>query len=325
MDKEARGAGTGKPTRFTRQQAREREAAEASGAGPGEEEEAEPEFAEIDSNAFVDPVDILKLCPPDLLDILGSTKWKEKVEALTAVNEVLVANPKVSDSNADQYAALTQILGKRCQSDSNVNVVIAAAQVIDKLARGMGKAFGRHKSVLVPQILERMKERKATVTDALGLALDGIFTTVRPRWLLLLTSQVTLGDVGEDILTAVKSKNPQVKEGTLRFLSRSLCSTTDAPPKDLVKPLAEALITLLGDSFEPVRLAAADCLAALMKILGERAMNPYTEGVAELQMAKVKEALERVEVKYKAGAAASRPKVLAAAAAPVARPVAKVR
>ena len=116
-----------------------------------------------------------------------------------------------------------------------------------------------------------------------------------------------------------------MKEGTLRFLSRSLCSTTDAPPKDLVKPLAESLITLLGDSFEPVRLAAADCLAALMKILGERAMNPYTEGVAELQMAKVKEALERVEVKYKAGSAAARPKVLATSSAPAARPTAKVR
>lgn len=62
-----------------------------------------------------------------------------------------------------------------------------------------------------------------------------------------------------------------------------------------------------------------------MKILGERAMNPYTEGVSELQMAKVKEALERVEIKYKAGGATARPKVLAAGpSAPVTRPMAKV-
>lgn len=56
-----------------------------------------------------------------------------------------------------------------------------------------------------------------------------------------------------------------------------------------------------------------------MKILGERTFNPYIEKVPELQMAKVKDAYGRAEIKYKAGGKAAPPK--AAAAAPIAKKV----
>jgi cytoskeleton-associated protein 5 len=123
-------------------------------------------------------------------------------------------------------------------------------------------------------------------------------------------------DIVDDVLNGCKSKNPQVKEGTLKFLLRSLQTTTDAPGKDQIKPMAEALVVLLGDSAEPVRSSAAECLGTMMKILGERTFNPYVEKVPELQMAKVKDAFARAEIKYKAGggkAPVSKP----AASAPV--------
>lgn len=131
-----------------------------------------------------------------------------------------------------------------------------------------------------------------------------------------LTLQTNLSDIVEDVLTGCKSKNPQVREGTLKFLLRSLQTTTDAPGKDQVKPMAEALVTLLGDSLEPVRTCAAECLGTTMKILGERTFNPYIEGVPELQMAKVKDAFGRAEIKYKAGAAKPTPGSKPAAGAP---------
>lgn len=40
-----------------------------------------------------------------------------------------------------------------------------------------------------------------------------------------------------------------------------------------------------------------------MKILGERAFNPYVENVGELQMAKVKDAFAKAEIKYRVGGA----------------------
>ena len=119
-----------------------------------------------------------------------------------------------------------------------------------------------------------------------------------------LHSQTTLSDIIEDVLASLKSKNPQVKEGTLRFLHRSLQFTISAPGKEQVKPVAEALVGLLGDSAESVRTSAADSLGTLMKILGERAFNPYIEGVGELQMTKVKDAFTKAEVRYRAGGGA---------------------
>ena len=115
----------------------------------------------------------------------------------------------------------------------------------------------------------------------------------------------------------MKSKNPQVRENTLKFLHRSLQTTTDAPGKDNIKPLAESLVTLLGDSVEPVRSCAAECLGTMMKIIGERAFNPYIEGVGEIQMNKVKEAFGKAEIKYRAGGAkAAKPQPTKAAAPP---------
>ncbi|WRT68653.1 uncharacterized protein IL334_005632 [Kwoniella shivajii] len=293
LDAEGKGAGTGKPTRYTRKTQREREAAEASGindveAENGGEEEAP---APMDPKSLLDPVDALSLFPSDLSDRLASTKWKDRLESLEECTKVLVQpqNAAISDSNVDSYGPLAQTLGTKCKSDANVNVVMEAAKVLEGIAKGMGKPFGRFRGAIMPGCLERLKERKANVTDAVGRALDAVFSTT------------TLSDIVEDVLTSLKSKNPQVKEGTLKFLHRSLQTTTDAPGKEQVKPIAESLVALLGDSAEPVRTTAAECLGTLMKILGERAFNPYIEGVGELQMAKVKDAFGRAEIRYKVG------------------------
>jgi cytoskeleton-associated protein 5 len=78
--------------------------------------------------------------------------------------------------------------------------------------------------------------------------------------------------------------------------------TPPAPPQ--VKPLSEALATLLGDGAEPVRNESAETMGALMKIVGERAMNPYLEPLEDLRKVKVKEAFDKAVVKCKVGAAA---------------------
>jgi hypothetical protein len=52
-------------------------------------------------------------------------------------------------------------------------------------------------------------------------------------------------------------------------------------------------------------------MGALMKIVGERAMNPYLEPLEDLRKVKVKEAFEKAVVKCKVGAAAPPPRVTA--------------
>ena len=59
--------------------------------------------------------------------------------------------------------------------------VIAACQCLEGLAKGLGTPFARYREVVVTPLLERLKERKQNVQDAIGNALDAIFSTV--HWL----------------------------------------------------------------------------------------------------------------------------------------------
>jgi cytoskeleton-associated protein 5 len=179
LDAESKGAGTGRPTRWTRKAQREREAAEAAGGG-AEEAAEEAEIIPIDPKSLLDPIDALSLFPGDLMDRLGSTKWKDRLESLEECNKILALpqNARVLDNNVDSYGPLAQTLGTKCKGDANVNVVIEAAKLLEALARGMGKAWARHRASIMPGCLERLKERKATVVDAIGKALDALFDCV---------------------------------------------------------------------------------------------------------------------------------------------------
>lgn len=104
-------------------------------------------------------------------------------------------------------------------------------------------------------------------------------------------------------MAALKSKNPMVRQGTLLFLARALAVTREQPTKSDLDAIAKAQVSQLGDSQGDVRAAAMDGLGYLMKIFGERAMNPYLEGVSEIQQGKIKESFEKAEVKCKGGQA----------------------
>jgi hypothetical protein len=113
--------------------------------------------------------------------------------------------------------------------------------------------------------------------------------------------QTSISDSTEDIVTALKSKNPQVKEGTLKFVCRTLKSTLEAPSKNDIKALSDALAACTGDSVEPVRAASAEGLGLMMKIVGERAFGPVLEGLDDSRKQKVREWFEKAEVKFKVG------------------------
>jgi cytoskeleton-associated protein 5 len=91
--------------------------------------------------------------------------------------------------------------------------------------------------------------------------------------LALIYCQTTLPDIIPDILAAIVNKNPQVKEGSLKFLSRCLSTSTVPLPPAQLKSVTEPLSTLLEDGFAGARDEAAVCLGTLMKMVGERPLN----------------------------------------------------
>jgi len=106
-----------------------------------------------------------------------------------------------------------------------------------------------------------------------------------------------LTDVLEETQQGLQHKNPQVKTESLRFLVRCLKTTPFAPTKAETQIIGESCTKLLSDTIEPVRAAAAEALGTLMKIVGERAMIQFLDGVDEIRKTKIKEAFEKAEIK----------------------------
>lgn len=59
--------------------------------------------------------------------------------------------------------------------------------------------------------------------------------------------QTNLPAIQEDLLATLESKNPSVKEETVRFLTRSFCKSTPASlPKTFLKPTCGSLLKVRG-------------------------------------------------------------------------------
>lgn len=326
-DGKGEGFGAVKQSRFTRTQQRERDvkAAEGTLGGNADEEaavEAVEEAAEVDTALdpyeLATPIDVLGSLPGDFYTHLASTKWKDRKDlALDPLLVLLRSSPRLQGGNYDELA---RALAGR-MTDANVVCVMVAANCLEALASGLRNDFGRYKSAVLAPMLERTKEKKTNVLDALGGALDALARSVSPLLPCIISdssSQVHFGELVEEIITFGKHKNPSVKAETFKWLVRSLKVTPTPPSPPEFQPLTKVLISGLEDSGEPVRVAAAEGLGTLMKCVGERAFGGQLEGLDGLRKEKVMEWFEKAEVKCKVGAPPSRAAAPVVAAAPAA-------
>ncbi|OAQ29474.1 ARM repeat-containing protein [Linnemannia elongata AG-77] len=166
------------PQRYLRsQQAEMAAAAAAAEAGDGGADDAEAEkkkMPEVDAQNPSDPVDVNAKMEKNFYELLASKKWQERKEALDALL-VLCNSPKILDSH---YSELVGALGKR-MADTNINTVIVAANCLEGLARGLRDSFNKYKPSVAGLVMDRLKERKVTVVEALAGALNAMYSTIR--------------------------------------------------------------------------------------------------------------------------------------------------
>jgi hypothetical protein len=258
-------------------------AKEAAAAAPAEEDygEEEEEVA-IDLEPEFEAVDVFPNLPKDYNERLGSSKWKDRKEVLEEVQKA-INHPKIAEGPFDDL-----IRGfAKSMKDANIAVVMTAANCVELLASGLKKSFSKYRKEIMGSMMERLKEKKQTVTDAIGAALDAVFASSN------------IQDCLEEILEFLKHKNPQVKLESTRFLIRSLKSTRDAPSPEQAKTMAEASTKLLTESQEVQRSAGAEVLGTLWKIMGDRIMNAHLDGLDEIRKTKIKEYFDAAEVKAK--------------------------
>uniref|UniRef100_A0A670Z0A0 Cytoskeleton associated protein 5 n=1 Tax=Pseudonaja textilis TaxID=8673 RepID=A0A670Z0A0_PSETE len=276
---------TPKQSRFLRSQqemkAKFEQQQAAGGDADGGGDDGDEDVPQVDAYELLEAVEILSKLPKDFYDKIEAKKWQERKEALEAV-EVLVKNPRLE---AGDYADLVKALKKVVGKDTNVMLVALAAKCLAGLASGLRKKFGQYAGQVVPTILEKFKEKKPQVVQALQEAIDAIFLTT------------TLQNLSEDILAVMDNKNPTIKQQTSLFIARSFrhCTPTTLP-KSLLKPFCAALLKHINDSAPEVRDAAFEALGTALKVAGEKAVNPFLTDVDKLKLDRIKECAENIEL-----------------------------
>ncbi|KIL85121.1 hypothetical protein FAVG1_11550 [Fusarium avenaceum] len=274
--------GAPKQERLLRSQQEALDAA-PEGGEEGDEGDVEGEdVGEVDAFDLAEPQDISKKIPPNFSDQLASSKWKDRKEAVDALYQALNV-PRIKETDFNEVC---RGLAK-CMKDANISVVTQAVLCIETLAKGLRKGFAKYRQTVMQPIMDRLKEKKTTVADALGAALDAVFAST------------DLTECLEDIIAYLSNKNPQVKEGTMKFLIRCLRTTRDVPSKQEQAAICEAGKKLLSESTAVLRDGGAEILGTVMKIIGERAMTPNLEALDDIRRNKVKEFFEAAEVKAK--------------------------
>ncbi|KAI8350708.1 armadillo-type protein [Mortierella sp. GBAus27b] len=299
------------PVKYLRSQQAAMAAAAAAAAEAGDEDaegeakdEEDEDMVVVDELDLIDPVDISAKMEKNFYELLASKKWQERKEALDGLL-TLCKSPKILDSN---YSELASSLGKR-MADTNINIVIVAANCIEGLARGLRDNFNKYKSSVSGLIMDRLKERKVTVVEALTGALNAIYSTL------------PYSDLLEDTAANVAHKNPQIRAEVIKLQTSRLKEIKIAPSKQEIKTACELLVKSFDDGDAAVREATAEALGTLMKCCGEKPLLVFLENLDTVKMGKVKEYFEKAVVKAKPAPVAAPPKP--AAKAPPAKPGAK--
>ncbi|KAI3618428.1 hypothetical protein CBS9595_002791 [Malassezia furfur] len=281
------------------------EATEAPAAGAAAPAAA-PEAPAVDAYDLAEPHDALhsRKLVGDFFERVASTKWQERMEALESLHAALTESVRLAPDTG--YEAYVQAIQVRLQKDVNINVVVQAYKCLEALADGLRHDAQRYLYIL-PVVLEKLKERKPAVADVVASTLDALFRA--GRW----------SDVLEPLEGVAAHKNPAVKAGAMRFLTRCLQTTATPPSGAEVKTCAKLLTDALGDGSGDVRDPAATGFGTLLKLVGERPMLAYLDALDDIKKSKVRDEASRATVRA-SGKAAPAPPAAVPAAAPAAAP-----
>ncbi|XP_020296342.1 protein mini spindles isoform X2 [Pseudomyrmex gracilis] len=274
------------PTRYLRSQKPKNIGTSESAAGSenGDDNNEDGDggsIPDIDPYDLLAPVDILSKLPKDFYEKVEAKKWQERKEALEVL-ETLTKNQKLESGD---YGEVVKVLKKIILKDTNVLVVTLAGKCLAGLAAGLKKRFQPYAAACLPAILEKFREKKQTVVQALREAADAIYESVNIELIL------------EDALAALENKNPAVKAETAAYLAR--CFTRTPPAnlnKKLLKSYTSGLLKTLNEPDPTVRDNSAEALGTAMKLIGEKAMMPFLTDIDNLKMTKIKECADKAVI-----------------------------
>ncbi|GAB2232981.1 hypothetical protein Droror1_Dr00002194 [Drosera rotundifolia] len=245
---------------------------EAVGSGPSDESapEAPPE---IDEYELVDPVDILTpLEKSGFWEGVKAAKWLERKEAVAELTK-LASTKKIAPGD---FTEVCRTL-KKIITDVNIAVAVEAIQAVGNLARGLRTHFSGNSRMLLPILLEKLKEKKPTLTEALTQTLQAMHKA----------GCLSLADIVEDVKVAVKNKVPLVRSLTLNWVTLCIETSSKSIVLKVHKDYVPICMECLNDGTPEVRDAAFSALAAIAKLVGMRPLERSLEKLDDVRKKKL--------------------------------------
>ncbi|KAL1343695.1 protein MOR1 isoform X1 [Arachis hypogaea] len=285
--------GTAKPSRKIRsEQDKEPEpetVADVVGPGPTEESGNDAAPQEIDEYDLVDPVDILT--PLEKLGFwegVKATKWSERKDAVAELTK-LASTKKISPGD---FSEVCRTL-KKLITDVNIAVAVEAVQALGNLARGLRTHFSASSRFVLPVLLEKLKEKKPTMTEALTQTLQAMHKA----------GCISLVDIVEDVKTATKNKVPLVRSLTLTWVTFCIETSNKSIITKVHKDYVPICMESLNDGTPEVRDAAFSALAAIAKSVGMRPLERSLEKLDDVRRKKLSEMISGSEDAVPGGSA----------------------
>ena len=239
-----------------------------------------------DAYEFCDPesvLDKLEKAPaekeqPKFWDAVVSGKWKERLGALSQLR-ALAAYPKLASG---EYGDVARALKKVVTKDSNVACVGEACAAAGALAEGLRREFRSEARLLLPGMLDKLKDKNTSVVS-------------KNRDALLVFSRrcFSVAEVAEEIVAALAHKFPKVPAQTLGWIAAAADAPEcrEAAAAAAHKALVPAVVRCADHKEPDVRAAAIEALAALGRAGGGwRSIARHVDALDEAKKAKVEEA-----------------------------------
>ncbi|XP_044495170.1 protein MOR1 isoform X2 [Mangifera indica] len=277
-------AGIAKPTRKIRsEQDKEPEQETLSeNVGPGASEECAAEAPqEIDEYELIDPVDILTpLEKSGFWEGVKATKWSERKEAVAELTKLSSTKKITPGDFSEVFRTLKKLI-----TDVNIAVAVEAIQAIGNLACGLRTHFSAGSRFLLPVLLEKLKEKKPALSEALTQTLQAMHKA----------GCLNLVDIVEDVKTAVKNKVPLVRSMTLNWVTVCIETSSKATILKAHKDYVPICMECLNDGTPEVRDAAFSALAAIAKSVGMRPLERSLEKLDDVRRKKLSEMISSSE------------------------------
>ncbi|XP_027924008.1 protein MOR1-like [Vigna unguiculata] len=250
--------------------------------GSGPIENAENNVSqEIDEFELVDPVDILTpLEKSGFWKGVKSTKWSERKEAIAQLTK-LASTKRISPGD---FSEVCRTLRKLI-SDVNIAVAVEAVQAIGNLSRGLRTHFSASSRFLLPVLLEKLKEKKPALAEALSQTLQAMHKA----------GCISLIDIVEEIKTATKNKVPLVRSLTLTWVTFCIETSNKGVIAKVHKDYVPICMECLKDGTPEVRDAAFSALAAIAKSVGMRPLERSLEKLDDVRRKKLSEMISGSE------------------------------